>query len=102
MVKYIIMRRILKSILIQEEPKGLMTLVNPRCVKKIKKIVGEDGKGFAYSGNSAIINPKGESVSNIPENENCTETIIISLGELNTFRKVFPVGMDADEFEITH
>ena len=64
--------------------------------------VGEDGKGFAYSGNSVIINPKGEPISNIPENENCIETVSLSLDELNTFRKVFPVGMDADEFEITH
>ena len=64
--------------------------------------VGEDGKGFAYSGNSAIINPKGEPISKIPENENCTESIHLSLEELNVFRKVFPVGMDADEFNLTH
>jgi len=64
--------------------------------------VGEDGKGFAYSGNSAIINPKGEPISSIPEHENITATVKISLDDLNTFRKVFPVGMDADEFKITH
>ena len=64
--------------------------------------VGEDGKGFSYSGNSAIINPKGEPIFTTPENENCTESINISLKELNVFRKVFPVGMDADEFGITH
>jgi len=34
-----IMRRILKSILKKEEPKGLMTLVNPEAVEKIKDIV---------------------------------------------------------------
>jgi predicted amidohydrolase len=64
--------------------------------------VGEDGKGFTYSGNSAIINPKGEPISSIPENENYTQTVNLSLEDLNTFRKVFPVGMDADEFKITH
>ncbi len=36
-----IMRRILKSILNKEEPKGLMTLVNPNSVEEIKKIVGK-------------------------------------------------------------
>ena len=34
-----IMRRILKSVLIKEEPKGLMTLVNPESVSKVRKIV---------------------------------------------------------------
>lgn len=36
-----IMRRILKDILTDEEPKGLMTLVNPKTVEKIKEIVGK-------------------------------------------------------------
>ena len=35
-----IMRRILKNILANEEPKGLMTLLNPGCVDDIKKVVG--------------------------------------------------------------
>ncbi len=35
-----IMRRILKSILSNEEPAGLMTLLNPKCVEEIKKMVG--------------------------------------------------------------
>lgn len=34
-----IMRRILKNILKKEEPEGLMTLVNPESVEKIKKVV---------------------------------------------------------------
>ncbi len=64
--------------------------------------VGEDGKGFAYSGNTAIIDPKGEPLSAIPEGENCAETISLSMESLTTFRKVFPVGLDADSFAITH
>jgi len=36
-----IMRRILKSLLANEEPQGLMTLVNPEAVEKIKKVVSE-------------------------------------------------------------
>ncbi len=34
-----IMRRILKNILSKEEPQGLMTLVNPNAVEKIKGVV---------------------------------------------------------------
>lgn len=37
-----IMRRILKALLINEEPKGLMTLINPDSVKEIKKIILEN------------------------------------------------------------
>ena len=33
------MRRILKNLLANEEPKGLMTLVNPDSVEEIKKII---------------------------------------------------------------
>jgi acetyl-CoA synthetase len=39
-----IMRRILKSILNKEEPQGLMTLINPQAVDKIKKIVKDSKK----------------------------------------------------------
>ena len=62
--------------------------------------VGKDGKQIDYTGNSAVINPKGERVSTIPENKNITQTHTISLDELNSFREKFPVGMDADKFEI--
>ncbi len=34
-----IMRRILKALLVNEEPKGLMTLVNPEIVEEIKKVI---------------------------------------------------------------
>ncbi|MBS3087046.1 acetate--CoA ligase [Candidatus Pacearchaeota archaeon] len=37
-----IMRRILKSLLIKEEPEGLMTLVNPSSVEKIKDTITEN------------------------------------------------------------
>ena len=39
-----IMRRILKSLLAGEEPKGLMTLVNPEAVEKIKEIIESSGR----------------------------------------------------------
>ncbi len=37
-----IMRRILKSLLIKEKPKGLMTLINPSSVEKIKNIINQN------------------------------------------------------------
>ena len=64
--------------------------------------IGEDGNGIPCSGNSVIIDPKGEVISSIPENENYTETMVLSLNELNSFREVFPVTKDGDDFEIIH
>ena len=40
-----IMRRILKALLIDEEPKGLSTLLNPECVDEIKEIVSKEKIG---------------------------------------------------------
>lgn len=62
--------------------------------------VGQDGKHIEYSGNSAVIDPKGDIISSIPESANHLQTVSISLDELNDFREKFPVGMDADEFKL--
>ncbi len=39
-----IMRRILKNILAGEEPQGIMTLLNPQAVEKIKEVLAEQAK----------------------------------------------------------
>jgi len=39
-----IMRRILKSILNKENPKGITTLVNPKSVEEIKKLIGKNNQ----------------------------------------------------------
>ena len=44
-----IMRRILKNLLNKEEPNGLMTLVNPKCVEDIKVMVEEELKRVEQS-----------------------------------------------------
>jgi hypothetical protein len=36
------MRRILRALLINEEPKGLTTLLNPGCVGEIKEIISKN------------------------------------------------------------
>jgi hypothetical protein len=38
------MRRILKSLLANEEPKGLATLLNPKCVEEIKALLPQEVK----------------------------------------------------------
>lgn len=62
--------------------------------------VGEDGNKIDHSGDSAVINAKGEIISKTKAKEESTETVTLSLSELAEFRKQFPVGMDADDFSI--
>lgn len=62
--------------------------------------VGEDGNGIAYSGNSVVVNPKGEIISTVEESADMTDSIDLSLAELNDFREKFPVSLDGDEFTL--
>ncbi len=62
--------------------------------------VGEDGNKITHSGDSAVINAKGEIISKTKTNEESTETVTLNYTELAEFRKAFPVMLDADDFEI--
>ena len=62
--------------------------------------VGVDGKQMVYSGISAVIDPKGNIMSNIAEHQNYTQTIKLNREELDDFRAKFPLGLDGDDFEI--
>jgi len=64
--------------------------------------VGDDGNKIGHSGDSAVIDPKGEVISKVKALEEVTETVTLSYKELEEFRKIFPVGLDADEFEILY
>ncbi len=62
--------------------------------------IGTDNPGNKYSGDSAVINPKGEIISNITPEKEQTETISLSYKNLEQFRNDFNVGYDWDDFEI--
>lgn len=62
--------------------------------------IGEDGNGFSHSGDSMVINPRGETVSKTKAHEESVETVFLDKAYLEDFRRVFPVGLDADEFNI--
>lgn len=62
--------------------------------------VGDDGNKIEHSGDSAVINAKGEVISTIRSKQESTETVTLNFEELKTFRKSFPAIMDADDFEI--
>lgn len=62
--------------------------------------IGNDGNDIYHSGDSAVVNAKGEVISKIKPNEESVETIIMNYAELIEFRKTFPVMNDADDFEL--
>jgi omega-amidase len=61
--------------------------------------VGKDGTGINYTGNSMLVNPKGEIIISLGSEET-TATIDIDLESLQEFRQKFPVYLDADSFKI--
>lgn len=62
--------------------------------------IGNDGNGIPHSGDSMVINPRGEIISHTKAHEESVETITLSREYLDEFRKIFPAGMDADDFTI--
>lgn len=63
--------------------------------------IGNDGNGISYSGDSMIIDPRGNVLSKTQPNTESFETVSLSIKELKEFREKFPVFMDADEFMLT-
>lgn len=62
--------------------------------------IGEDGNHLKHSGDSVVLNPRGEVISNILPNEDSVETINLSYQYLQDFRSVFPVMLDSDDFKL--
>ena len=62
--------------------------------------VGNDGNDIYHSGESAVINFKGENLSGIPAHEECMETITLIKKDLQEFRQQLPFIEDADDFTL--
>jgi predicted amidohydrolase len=62
--------------------------------------VGIDGNGIPFSGNSQIIDPKGNVIDEAESNKEAVLTASISMEKLNEYRNKFPAHLDADRFSI--
>lgn len=60
--------------------------------------VGTDGNNLPYSGDSVIINPKGEVIAQLEPSQEGVATATLDWQALVDFRKKFPVLGDADLF----
>lgn len=58
--------------------------------------IGEDGSGVKYNGSSQIVDPKGEAIIKTEYHKEDVLQARLSYEELSSFRKKFPVGLDAD------
>lgn len=63
--------------------------------------IGADGNNIAHSGDSMVINPRGEIISKTKANEESIETVTLDYNYLSEFRKAFPVGLDADDYKLS-
>ena len=61
--------------------------------------IGNDNKEQYYSGDSAVIDFKGEVISSCRHQE-AVFTTVLQKDALDEYRKVFPAWMDADRFEV--
>jgi omega-amidase len=80
------------------------TLLRARAIENLSFVagvnrIGEDGNAHLYSGDSAIINPKGEDIFNGYDKE-IISTTTLSLQELKEYRAKFPANLDSDKFDI--
>lgn len=85
--------------------KAWKTLLMARAMENISYVIGvnrigNDGNNILHSGDSVILDFKGDSLKNavISRDEIISETLSYQL--LTEFRKSFPAGMDADNFQL--
>lgn len=62
--------------------------------------IGADGNHIAHSGDSVVLDARGQAISQTKAHEERLETLVLSYEALSDFRKAFPVLHDADRFTI--
>lgn len=80
------------------------TLLQARAIENVAYVagvnrVGTDGNHHPYSGDSAIIHPKGHHLLQTSETEGI-HTLTLSKQQLTDFREAFPAHLDADAFRL--
>tara|TARA_B100000929_G_scaffold66173_1_gene50489 strand:- start:828 stop:1643 length:816 start_codon:yes stop_codon:yes gene_type:complete len=81
------------------------TLLQARAIENLAPVigvnrVGEDAKGLAYSGDSMLIDAKGEALIDEARDEPFIKTGVLDRDELAAFREKFPAWQDADAFQL--
>ena len=89
------------------EPRRLVwsTLLRARAMENLAYVcgvnrVGQDAEGLVYTGDSALIDPKGRELAALEERRIELKIATLERAPLEKLRKKFPVYLDADEFSI--
>ena len=82
------------------------TLLKARAIENISYTVGvnrvgTDGNNYHFAGNSMAINPRGEIISELGDEEKGIRIVSFSRSELLNFREKFPAHLDADNYSIS-
>ena len=72
---------------------------NQCCVVGVNR-VGMDGKGHHYSGDSVLIDPRGQCIASVAPSQEGAVTGVFEGDALLDFRAKFPVALEADAFEL--
>jgi predicted amidohydrolase len=62
--------------------------------------IGTDGKGFAYTGDSQVLDFQGETLLGAGDADGVFK-VVLDAAELAAYRTRFPANLDADTFEFT-
>ena len=74
--------------------------IENQCYVAAANRVGTDGMNISYTGDSQILNSRGEIIAQAPQNEETTIYASLSMNKLKEFREKFPVLYDIDSFTI--
>lgn len=75
---------------------------NQSCVIGVNR-VGMDGKGLHYEGDSVILDPLGKSLTTpLNDGKQVVVSALLDGAGLQELRDKFPIGKDADAFELRH
>ena len=89
----------------ERRSKPWKTLLQARAIENLSYVVGlnrvgKDGNGIEHSGDSALIDFKGDVLSNIQAHKTQSQTLELDKEALESFRRKFPAHADSDEFDI--
>ena len=74
--------------------------IENQCYVAAVNRIGVDGEGVNCIGNSMLIDSKGDQLWKATDSKEETKTALLSMKELNAFRKKFPVLEDGDGFTL--
>lgn len=74
--------------------------IENQCYVLGENRVGMDGKGIHYTGDSVVIDPKGQVIGACEPSQEQLMTCSLDHAALVDFRSKFPVAQEADDFEL--